>query len=140
MSLFKISFTMKLFVVLYLLTILCHAGLSKTILGNHYFYVNFFLHYVRFFKTYFFKNVLKKSKNKLHFKNNWRLKINLNNITLLHVLGFGISTNQQQQIVDLHNDFRLRIANGTVSGQPRGINLLRVVRIFSNFSLVFAVV
>ncbi|XP_049820601.1 ancylostoma secreted protein-like [Aethina tumida] len=41
-------------------------------------------------------------------------------------LNQGVTSEEQDLIVSLHNGFRLEIANGTVSNQPRGINLKRM--------------
>ncbi|CAH0559592.1 unnamed protein product [Brassicogethes aeneus] len=42
------------------------------------------------------------------------------------VKGGGVTEDEKNQILKLHNDFRKKIANGQVKDQPRGINLKRV--------------
>ncbi|XP_030750603.1 venom allergen 3-like [Sitophilus oryzae] len=42
------------------------------------------------------------------------------------LLGFGVSAAEQKQIVDLHNSVRNQIMEGTLSGQPKGVNLLQL--------------
>ncbi|XP_049821143.1 scoloptoxin SSD552 [Aethina tumida] len=41
-------------------------------------------------------------------------------------LGQGVTSEEQNLIVSLHNSFRLEIANGTVPNQPKGNNLKRM--------------
>lgn len=40
----------------------------------------------------------------------------------------GVSEGDKQTIVNKHNELRKLIANGQVQGQPRGVNLKRLVR------------
>ncbi|CAH0559594.1 unnamed protein product [Brassicogethes aeneus] len=42
------------------------------------------------------------------------------------ILQQGISGDERNVIVNEHNNFRIRIANGKVGGQPRGVNLKRM--------------
>ncbi|XP_030750540.1 uncharacterized protein LOC115878255 [Sitophilus oryzae] len=42
------------------------------------------------------------------------------------IIAYGVSQAEQNAIVNIHNNFRKRIASGSVPGQPKGINLRRL--------------
>lgn len=48
---------------------------------------------------------------------------------------YGISDYDKQIIVNKHNELRKLIANGQVQGQPRGVNLKRIVGPFLSFRM-----
>ncbi|XP_050307338.1 cysteine-rich secretory protein 2-like [Anthonomus grandis grandis] len=43
-----------------------------------------------------------------------------------NILGTGISLDEQQSIVDIHNNYRISICNGNLSGQPQGYNIKKI--------------
>lgn len=55
--------------------------------------------------------------------------------TYLIFIGSGVSQAEKKAIVNKHNEVRKLIANGKVPGQPRGVNLKRmvVIELFHNY-------